>query len=605
MYSGGLPDGPWTAALIGPYWPAADALQVLDTGAEARRGAAAHFDDYADHLLSIRHTHLAGQEGSAAEAARTLFARGADRARATAERNGAKHRSYAAARHAVAALREELARIAEDGNTAIHRIQGSPIPAAAKVASIVEVIADAQTQARTRTAENAGHLLAEIQTVLDAHGADVSARVFAAAHGVDPAPLPAPCLDTLTHQVTARLESSAAPPAPGAGGSSTPPTESGRDAREHFPRGPADFAAALSTGAGALAAAAGSAIAASSAAASDNGSGPPAGGPGQPAVPAVPLAGTTITTAGTAPSSRPFSAAGAAPSGTGSPAPATTRAGGQAVAAPGQPGAATGLAQPGPATAAQSALLRRGAAMAAIPAVTTRGATERAATQRAVAVAARPHADDQLDSLVAAVARQRPELRWAVGRAADGGTVVATDLAAGWIPPGVEIPAGLRLLEPARRDGRPVDLLGDCASVATYAPGQQLCVDSVRAATSETARRVAAVSDLGWELTQTTRWRDGLPRLAHTLARAATAGTGWLAAEADLLGEHLDTVAAGVLAGYPDSIAGAEVGNWQLLATIQALLHGETADAAYHFAWFQATSPVPSGSRPPAGWESR
>ncbi len=78
------------------------------------------------------------------------------------------------------------------------------------------------------------------------------------------------------------------------------------------------------------------------------------------------------------------------------------------------------------------------------------------------------------------------------------------------------------------------------------------------------------------------------PRLAHTLAKAASTGTGYLDSEVELLREHLATVEGKVLGDYPDHVDTANVGNWQLLATIDALIKGEKTAANYHFAWFQA-----------------
>ena len=56
-------------------------------------------------------------------------------------------------------------------------------------------------------------------------------------------------------------------------------------------------------------------------------------------------------------------------------------------------------------------------------------------------------------------------------------------------------------------------------------------------------RRAPDIDDLGWQLSQATQWRDGLPRLAHTLAKAASGGTGVLDSEVELLHEHLTTSA--------------------------------------------------------------
>ncbi|MCV7177779.1 DUF5631 domain-containing protein [Mycolicibacterium sphagni] len=206
------------------------------------------------------------------------------------------------------------------------------------------------------------------------------------------------------------------------------------------------------------------------------------------------------------------------------------------------------------------------------------------------ASAAQTQAQQRLQRLLDAIARQEPQLRWAIGDRDDGTTVLATDLASGWVPPHIDIPTGITLLAPGRRDKTLDALLGETALTAAYAPGQYL--PPAEAAeppqTSIRARDTDEVQDLGWELSQATKWRDGLPRLAHTLAKAASTGTGFLDSEVELLREHLATVARQVLTDYPDHIDVAKVGNWQLLATIDALINNEKTTANYHFAWFQA-----------------
>jgi len=88
MLGADLPPGEWSAILIGGYWPGRGALEVLAAAAAGRRLSETRFHGYADHLRSISQAELGGQEGVTADAARSLFARGEDRARATAERNG-------------------------------------------------------------------------------------------------------------------------------------------------------------------------------------------------------------------------------------------------------------------------------------------------------------------------------------------------------------------------------------------------------------------------------------------------------------------------------------------------------------------------------------
>jgi hypothetical protein len=181
-------------------------------------------------------------------------------------------------------------------------------------------------------------------------------------------------------------------------------------------------------------------------------------------------------------------------------------------------------------------------------------------------------------------------LRWAIGDLDDGSTVLVTDLAGGWIPPTIEIPTGITLLPPADRRGDLTTLLHNTTLIATYQPGQPLPTvhDAQPVGTSIRARDTAAVEDLGWELSQATKWRDGLPRLAHTLAKAISARTGCLDSEVELLRDYLATVARTVIARYPRAVNPAQVGNWQLLATIDALINDEKTLANYHFAWFQA-----------------
>ncbi len=194
----------------------------------------------------------------------------------------------------------------------------------------------------------------------------------------------------------------------------------------------------------------------------------------------------------------------------------------------------------------------------------------------------------RLRRLLHAVAGQQPQLRWAVGDFADGGIVLVTDLAHGWIPPGVQIPTGVRLLQPATRPGGLSALLRGSLMTETYRPGERLSPIAAEIPMSIRARDTATVEDIGWELAQATRWRDGLPRLAHTIARAVSAGTGLLDSEIQLLADHLVTAAQMVLAGYPTAPAGDRLGNWQLLATIDALVNRQHTLANYHFAWFEA-----------------
>ncbi|MFV0493988.1 MAG: DUF5631 domain-containing protein [Mycobacterium sp.] len=218
-----------------------------------------------------------------------------------------------------------------------------------------------------------------------------------------------------------------------------------------------------------------------------------------------------------------------------------------------------------------------------------------AVAARAVAVcadaaSANGAAENRLRRLVNAVARQQPRLAWLAGDRADDTTILSTDLAGGWIPPGIDLPSAVTLPHPAHRDGSLESLLGDITAVARYTPTQDTPDGDEPPATSPSPRLAAAVGDLGWELTQATRWRDGLPRLAHTLAKAAATGTGVLDSELRLLRGHIETVGTTVLDSYPDDVDAHDVGNWQLLAGLEALIDGDETAANYHLAWFLAGS---------------
>jgi hypothetical protein len=208
-----------------------------------------------------------------------------------------------------------------------------------------------------------------------------------------------------------------------------------------------------------------------------------------------------------------------------------------------------------------------------------------------VAAPARESDDERLRRLLAFVVHQEPRLNWAIGDRHDGTTVLVTDFAHGWIPPGIAIPEGVRLLEPERRTGKVSALLGETRRAVTYAPGDSMgrLDDFAETKASAQPRELPAVDDLGWELSQATHWRDGLPRMVHTLARAAAAGTGVVEEEIDLLRVHLDTARYQLLIQYPD-VDPALFLNCLLLAATEAAVTADPVAANYHLAWFQRLS---------------
>lgn len=203
--------------------------------------------------------------------------------------------------------------------------------------------------------------------------------------------------------------------------------------------------------------------------------------------------------------------------------------------------------------------------------------------------------DQRLRRFVDGVARQEPGLRWAAGEREDGHILIVTDLAHGWIPPGIVLPADVQVLTPARRRGNLRALLGGTERSATYSPGDPFAHGAASVGLSGGRRTAPEVPDLGWRLTEATRWRDGLPRIAHTLATAAASGTGVVDAELDVLRVHLDTARYQLLAHYP-GVDTAILLNCLLLAATDALAAGDRETANYHFAWFHEFTTAPAGN---------
>ena len=212
-----------------------------------------------------------------------------------------------------------------------------------------------------------------------------------------------------------------------------------------------------------------------------------------------------------------------------------------------------------------------------------------AANPEPIAESDEPEPDDErLGRLLQFMARQEPGLRWAVADRADGTTVLLTDLAHGWMPPGVTLPAEVELLPPAKRVGRIGELLGDVVRSAVYQPGDSFAGTKYAAThTSPKVRELPTIDDLGWKLGEATHWRDGLPRIVHTLAKAGAAHTGVVDAEVDVLRVHSDTARYQLLAQYPD-VDAALLSNCLLLAATEAIATGDELSANYHFAWFEA-----------------
>jgi len=208
------------------------------------------------------------------------------------------------------------------------------------------------------------------------------------------------------------------------------------------------------------------------------------------------------------------------------------------------------------------------------------------------AVSGRAAEQQRLQRLVDAVARQEPRLSWAAGLRDDGTTsLLVTDLAGGWIPPHVRLPAHVMLLEPTarRRDASAVDLLGAVVVAAAHHPNAYVAEPGpdAPALNGDRPARSAApkIDELGPTLVEAVRRRDGLPRIAQTVAAPAARKTGVLESEADLVRGCVAEIQHSVLNAYPNHDLAA-VADWMLLAAIDALIDEHEYLANYHMAWF-------------------
>lgn len=314
-------------------------------------------------------------------------------------------------------------------------------------------------------------------------------------------------------------------------------------------------------------------------------SGTPASVSGGPSVPAGPLPayGSDLRPTVAVPPATPSAPAGPASGAPVAPSPGSSPSAGGPLVSPVEraaQGAAGGQAGAG------SSSMVGASAMSAATGATAGVVSSRAAEQQ------------RLQRLVDAVARQEPRLSWAAGLRDDSTTtLLVTDVAGGWIPPHVKLPAHVTVLEPAarRRDATVVDLLGAVVLAAAHEHNTYVAEpeSAAPALSGDRPARSAApkVDELGPALVEAVRRRDGLPRIAQAIAAPAVRHTGVLENETELLRTCIADIQNSVLTAYPNHDLAA-VGDWMLLAAIEAMIDGHEYFANYHMAWFDAIGHV-------------
>lgn len=310
-------------------------------------------------------------------------------------------------------------------------------------------------------------------------------------------------------------------------------------------------------------------------------SGTPASVSGGPSVPAGPLPayGSDLRPTVAAPSAAPSVPAGPVSGAPVAPSPGSSPSAGGPLVSPVERAAQN--AAGGQAGASSSSMVGASAMSAAT------GAT-------AGAVSSRAAEQQRLQRLVDAVARQEPRLSWAAGLRDDGTTtLLVTDLAGGWIPPHVRLPAHVTLLEPAARrpDANVVDLLGAVVVAAAHEHNTYVAESDPEAPALNGDRparsAIPPIDEFGPALVEAVRRRDGLPRIAQAIAAPAVRKTGVLESEVELLRICIDDIQQSVLNVYPHHEVAA-VEDWMLLSAIGAMIEGHEYLANYHLAWFVA-----------------
>lgn len=204
--------------------------------------------------------------------------------------------------------------------------------------------------------------------------------------------------------------------------------------------------------------------------------------------------------------------------------------------------------------------------------------------------------NNRLNRLLEFVVRQEPRLNWAIGDRADGTTILVTDLAHGWIPSGIALPAGVRLLEPERRSGDVGALIGETVRRVTYTPGDTLRRSADFAATQSSSqpRELPPIDDLATAISRAIRGRADLPKIVPRLADAAAAGAVIVDQEVDVLRVHLDTARYQLLVQYPN-VNPALLLKCLLMAATEGIASGDPVSANYHLAWYRTLAAPASG----------
>ena len=141
-----------------------------------------------------------------------------------------------------------------------------------------------------------------------------------------------------------------------------------------------------------------------------------------------------------------------------------------------------------------------------------------------------------------------------------------------------------------RNIARPSERIGQL--LARALPPEPTADDVEPIPTSPRPRQVPAVDELGWELGQATKWRDGLPQMAHTLAKAASTGQALSTMKSSSFISISQRFVTGCWTHTPTMWTGRGC-KLAIAGVDRGMASADSIGANYHFAWFQALNYVP------------
>lgn len=178
-----LPPGTWTAALIGPWWPAPST--ALRAGAQYWSEACAEQQLYSQTLRGQWTLFAAHNQGHTADDLIDRFQRGEKFHLDLAEKYQAKASAFNSAADATDYARSRLSDIATTGNNEINNILASNKPLPAKLAEIQAVQMRCNADAGNASRDSVDKMMAATQKILDLDGVGGDARSWARANGFD------------------------------------------------------------------------------------------------------------------------------------------------------------------------------------------------------------------------------------------------------------------------------------------------------------------------------------------------------------------------------------------------------------------------------------